>query len=247
MEKIHDKTYIFILILILHLFLFNTAQAKTNFDRLHYNHQIIAKYEGGNKGYGAIGKDNYGGYSYGKWQISTERRNNRPSTFDFYLKYTQKRAPYIYNKLMKAGGTEAAYTGTPEFIDTWKKLSTQAEFRQIYNEFLLTDQVFLLYKKLDSIQSPKFDKITDWGSNDNAIQAALQSLVIQHGTGGAYRIIETVLESNHNNTKQDFLTNIFAERARRFPRYKKRYIAECKDLVDFLNSGNSKLIILAAK
>ena len=246
MKKIHDKIYIFISILIAYSFFFNTAQAKTNFDRLHYDHQIIAKYECGNRGYSAIGKDNYGGYSYGKWQISTERRNNRPSTFDFYLKYTQKRAPYIYKALMKAGGTEAAYNGTTKFINTWKNLSAQAEFRQIYNDFLLTTQVFVLYKKLDSVQNSNFDKITDWGSNNNAIQATLQSLVIQHGAGGAYKIIETVLNSNENNTKQEFLLNIFKERMKRFPKYKKRYEAECKDLVEFLNSSDSKLIILAA-
>lgn len=220
----------------------NIAQAKTNYNALHTQHDIIAKRECGTKGYQAISKDNYGGYSYGKWQLSTERRKNRPSTFDFFLKYTQENAPYIHDKLIKAGGQPAAYIGKPEFIETWKKLAERQDFQKIYEEFLLNTQIIPVYDRLDNLKDKRFDKVTTWGSTDNAIQAAIKSAIIQHGSGGAFGIIYNIMTIYNPTTKEQFLKKIYDYRKDRFPRYTNRYIAEYKDLNKYLSSGNSKIV-----
>ena len=71
------------------------ANAKTDPEMLRSGaHQVTAQYEHGGKGYKAIVKDNYGGYSYGKEQLSTRRLNSNDanSTFDAFMKYANKKA-----------------------------------------------------------------------------------------------------------------------------------------------------------
>lgn len=215
----------------------NPTNAKTNYNALHNNHEIIAKYEDGGKGYQAISKDNYGGYSYGKWQLSTNRKNNKPSTFDFFLKYAKENTPFIYNALEKAGGQPAAYSGNKFFIKTWKVLANTKEFQQTYDDFILHTQIIPVYKRLD--ENKNLDTVTTWGSENNAIQAAIKSTIIQHGSGGAYGIIRNIMEINKPKTKEAFLNDLYKYRANRFPKYKNRYISEHKELKKYLASKES--------
>ena len=225
-----------------------TVQAKTDYERLHNAHNIVSKYESGKLGYDAITKDNYGGYSYGKWQISTERRNGRPSTFDFFLRYAKDNNPGIYTNLQKAGGQEGAYKGTQEFKDKWKKLTYRKDFRDLYDGFILNTQVVPVYDRMDSSKNSNLDKVTTWGSNDNAIQAAIKSAIIQHGPNGAYNIINSIMNgSTVPTTKEQFLKQLYTKRISKFPKYKNRYNNEYKDLKKYLDSGNSEIPIAYGK
>jgi len=217
------------------------VNAKTNFDALHTKHDIVAKYECGKLGYQAISKDGYGGYSYGKWQISTQRRNNRPSTFDFFLTYLKDRNTNYYSKLMKAGGYQAAYKGNKYFISTWKNIATQKSFQNIYDSFLLDTQIIPVYSRMDKNGNTTFDKITTWASEDNAIQAAVKSTIIQHGMGGAYKIFQNISYSKVTYTKEVFLKKLYAYRSYKYPQYKVRYNAELRDLQGYLMSGKSRI------
>ena len=114
----------------------NTAKAETNYEALHLNHNIVAKYENGGFGYKAVSKDSYGGYSYGKWQISTKRSKNGLSTFDYFIQYTKNKNIIIYNTLQNAGGYEAAFCGKSIFIDTWKNLANNRNFQILYDNFI---------------------------------------------------------------------------------------------------------------
>jgi len=109
------------------------ADAKTDYDALHANHEITMRREHGGKGYHAVTMDNYGGYSWGNAQISTERRHGRPSTFDFFMRYLRDNAPGIHTQLVKAGGQPAAFTGEQQFRDTWKKL----EIERILEKYMM--------------------------------------------------------------------------------------------------------------
>lgn len=218
-------------------------EAKTNRVALHNDHEITAKYEHGGKGYQAIGKDSYGGYSYGKWQISTERRKGKPSTFDFFLRYAQETSPKYYKILEKAGGQKAAYIGSQNFILTWKKLAAEKAFQRLYDNFLLHKQIIPVYERLDESKNPNLDLVTTWGSTDNAIQAAIKSSVVQHGSGGAFGMIRNVVEIYKPTTKEMFLKRLYEYRTNRFPRYKSRYKAEYSDLCKYLNSGTSKIVL----
>lgn len=217
-------------------------EAKTNYSALHYNHDIIAKYENGGMGYKTISKDNYGGYSYGKWQISTERRNGKKSTFDFFMLFVEKNNYVLFKKLETAGGQEAAYRGDKKFIDTWNILAQDIKFQKLYDEFLLKEQIIPVYRRMDNANNIKLDAVTTWASSNNAIQAAIKSTIVQHGTGGAYGMIRNVMEIYNPKTKGEFLEKLYEYRAFRFPSYKNRYVSEYNDLFEYLNSNASKLV-----
>lgn len=216
------------------------ANAKTDHELLHNNHEIIAKYEHGGKGYNAIVKDNYGGYSYGKYQISTERRNNLPSTFDFFLKYLKNTAPGIYTNLQKAGGQPAAFKGTKQFKEKWLQLAKRKDFRDVYDNFILNTQVVPTYDRLDRAGNAVLDKITTWGSHNNAIQAAIKSAIVQHGPNGAYNLIKKVANANPKN-EAEFLAKLYNQRIAKYPKYKSRYTSEYADLKALLAKTNTNI------
>jgi len=216
-----------------------TVQAKTNYDALHTKHDIVAKYECGKLGYQAISKDGYGGYSYGKWQISTWRKNNLPSTFDFFLTYLKDNNYKYYDILIQAGGYRAAYAGNKNFINIWKKIATEKSFRNSYDNFLLKKEIIPVYIRMDKNGNSNFNKLTSWASEDNAIQAAVKSTIIQHGQGGAYKIFQSICFNKNILTKEKFLEKLYTYRKIKYPEYKARYNAEYDDLKNYLLSGQS--------
>lgn len=241
-EDIKSRCYIYIISFFLCLFNVITAEAKTNYNALHFNHDIIAKHENGGMGYNAISKDNYGGYSYGKWQLSTERRNGKKSTFDFFMIFVKENNTDFFTKLELAGGQKAAFNGEKQFIDTWNILAKDIQFQKLYDEFLLKKQIIPVYKRMDNSKNFRLDKVTTWASSDNAIQAAIKSTIIQHGAGGAYGMIRNVVDIYNPKTKEEFLEKLYLYRTARFPKYKRRYTLEYHELYVYLGSGNSKIV-----
>ena len=219
------------------------VSAKTNYDALHTNHEIIAKYEHGGKGYSAVSKDCYGGYSYGKLQLSTWRKNNRLSTFDFFLKYVQVKSPRTYHLLNSVGGQPAAFRGDKRFIKVWKQLASKSDFRLLYDNFIHDTQIKPVYQRMDKSQNKRLDKVTTWSSTNNAIQAAISSTIIQHGSGGAYNIIRNIMTNRNPQTKEEFLANIYQYRKQHYPKYAVRYNKEYRDLKTYLNSKRSNISI----
>lgn len=208
-------------------FLPNIAQAETNYSMLSNEHEVVAKYEHGGKGYSAISKDCVG-HSYGKWQISTKRVGNNKSTFDLFLVYLKQHDLHYYNKLEKAGGYGNAYLGTETFKNTWKNLSKEQKFQKIYDKFILETQIKQAYKKFDT--NEKLDIVTTWGSTDMIVQAALHSVIIQHGIGGAYKLVINTIDRYKPNTPEDFVKSLYAYRTQRYSKYKTRYKREYADL-----------------
>ena len=220
------------------------ADAKTDPEALRSGaHSVTAKYEHGGKGYSAIVKDNYGGYSYGKEQLSTRRlnKNNANSTFDAFMKYAGKKAPYIKKALDAAGGWQAAYRGTPTFKQAWLKLASQAEFRNVYDDFILDTQVLPVFNRMDNATTVNLDKITRWGSQNGAMQAAIRSAIIQHGREGAFRMICDVVKAHNPANMGEFIRDLYKKRAAKFPKYKSRYTAECDDVIKYLKSDESNI------
>ena len=222
------------------------ADAKTDPEALRSGaHSVTAKYEHGGKGYAAIVKDNYGGYSYGAEQLSTRRlnKNHANSTFDAFMKYAGKKAPYIKKALDTAGGWQAAYKGTDTFKTAWKKLADQKEFRDVYDDFILDTQVLPVFNRMDQATSVNLDKITTWGSQNVAVQAAIRSTIIQHGRDGAFKMICDVVKAHNPANMGEFIRDLYKKRASKFPKYKSRYSAECNDVIEFLKSKDSNIDI----
>lgn len=222
------------------------ADAKTDPEMLRASaHSVTSKYEHGGKGYAAIVKDNYGGYSYGKEQLSTRRLNSKHanSTFDDFMKYAGKKAPYIKNALEAAGGWQAAFKGTPTFKKAWLKLADQKEFREVYDDFILDTQVLPVFNRMDQATSVNLDKITRWGSMNGAMQAAIRSAIIQHGRSGAFDMISKVVKAHNPANMGEFIRDLYKYRAKKFPAYKSRYTAECDDVIEYLKSDDSNIEI----
>ena len=230
------RIIIFLLILI---FGIKEVNAEINYNVLYNNESLVAKYEHGGKGYQAIAKDSYGGYSYGKWQISTKRYDEKLSTFDFFLKYTKQKSPTFYKQLEEAGGYKGAFFGEEDFINTWKTLAKNKEFQKIYDNFIIDTQIIPVYKRLDNSNDIKLMRIASWGSEDKVIHAILESLIIQHGSGGAYNMISKVIISDNPETKEMFLKSIYEYRKKKFPKYKRRYNLEYAELNQYLVEGKS--------
>ena len=219
------------------------ADAKTDPEALRSGaHSVTAKYEHGGKGYAAIVKDNY---SYGAEQLSTRRlnKNHANSTFDAFMKYAGKKAPYIKKALDTAGGWQAAYKGTDTFKTAWKKLADQKEFRDVYDDFILDTQVLPVFNRMDQATSVNLDKITTWGSQNVAVQAAIRSTIIQHGRDGAFKMICDVVKAHNPANMGEFIRDLYKKRASKFPKYKSRYSAECNDVIEFLKSKDSNIDI----
>lgn len=217
----------------------SSSEAKTDFNKLHLNHEIVNKYEHGGKGNASVNKDNYGGYSYGKNQISTERRNGKDSTFDFFLKFMREQDDTFATLFDLAGGWEAAYKGDPEFIDFWKTQCTKPEFNKLYDNFILSTQVAPTYRTMDNSKNPNLDKVTTWASENEAVQAAVQSTIIQHGPAGARKIIKHVMDYYKPKSALGFLHELYKYRAKKYPAYKNRYKDEGGELKNYQNKINS--------
>lgn len=222
----------------------NDVSAKTDPEMLRSgSHAVTSQYEHGGKGYKAIVKDNYGGYSYGKEQLSTRRlnRKNANSTFDAFMKYAGQKAPYIKKNLEAAGGWEGAYKGTQTFKNAWLKLADQKEFQDVYDDFILDTQVMPVFNRMDNATSVNLDKITRWGSQNAAMQAAIRSAIIQHGRDGAFRMICDVVKAHNPANMGEFIRSLYKKRAAKFPAYKSRYTAECEDVINYLKSDESNI------
>lgn len=240
-EGVIDKLKTLSLGALLATCLINPAYAEIVADNIQVHHPVVAKYESGKKGYDCVAKDNYGGYSYGNYQLSTERRNGNPSTFDYFMKYAKKKDPNIEFHLRKAGGWEAAHKGDKAFIDKWCELTYRKDFRDVYDGFFKEEEFMPVYKRMDKSPVDWMKKVTDWASNNKATQAALQSAIVQHGKGGAYDLIKTVLKGKKKISEEEFIKELYAERAKQFSKYRTRYKNECADVLKYLNSDESKI------
>ena len=221
--------------------LIQPVYAKTIADNIQTHHAVTAKYESGDKGYDCIVKDNYGGYSYGKDQISTERRNGNPSTFDYFMKYAKEKDPNIEYHLRKAGGWEAAHKGDKAFIDKWCEMTYRKDFQDVYDGFMKDKEFLPVYKKMDNSSHKTFDKITTWASQNKGVQAAINSAIIQHGKNGSFKMMDKIVQNQKIKTPEDFVKALYNARAVKFPKYKARYVAELKDIQRYLNSKDAKI------
>ena len=147
---------------------------------------ISAKYESNGKP-GAIGRDSTGGYSYGSYQIAT--KTGTMGTFMNYLKKEDKYSD-IYSSLNNAGGSSAATAGSSQFQGAWKNLAANnADFKQAQHDFIQRthhDPAVSRIKKSTGID------ICD-RSWSNGVQDAVWSTSVQHGAGGANKIVQRAL------------------------------------------------------
>ncbi len=132
----------------------------------------------------AIGKDNAGGYSYGKYQIASS-----VDTMKQYIKYLQKNPQYtsFAKKLNDAGGSNGAKDGTTSFVNTWIRLSKNQDFNKSQFQFIIETHLTPL------LNSIKEKKILDIENRHPVIKDILYSMSVQHQ--GAAKIVNRALST----------------------------------------------------
>lgn len=162
---------------------------------------LSAKYESGNKGSGAVGFDNTGGTSYGKYQIAT-----RTGTMKKFMEYAKKNNPEVYERLNAAGPADSGKDGA--FAQEWKKLASEGKMGTTEHDFIKASHYDVGMKGI------KNDQLKESIGKSKALQEIMWSTSVQHGGGGAAGIFNKVYKDGMS--EDDLIKSIYAERGTRF-------------------------------
>ncbi|WP_271007464.1 LysM peptidoglycan-binding domain-containing protein [Paucibacter sp. B51] len=136
--------------------------------------KLSARYESGRRGSAAIGYDNTGGWSYGKYQIETQR-----GTMAKFLDHAATHAPEMHQALKAAGGLEAARAGTAEFKKAWVTLAADPRFAALQHSFIASRHYEPLAARLKAEQG------LDLSQRSAALRDVVWSVAVQHGSGSS--------------------------------------------------------------
>jgi hypothetical protein len=117
---------------------------------------------------GAIGWDKAGGWSYGKYQIASNKGNMAK-----FLQWLVGRFDKLKQVLEEAGGDAAARAGAPRFQDAWRSLKTNPDFVPAQYGFIKESHYDVMVKRLASV--------LDVDQASFAIQNVVWSVAVQHG------------------------------------------------------------------
>lgn len=140
--------------------------------------KLSSLFESGSNGIAAIGYDKVGGTSYGTYQIASNT-----GTFDDFLQYLEEHAPDFAKELRKAG---EANTGSKDgaMPDAWRAISAREpeKFASLQHGFI--------EKKLYKVAAKNLGELgIDESKLSPVMREVLFSTSVQHGAGGAARII----------------------------------------------------------
>ena len=165
---------------------------------------LSAKYEA-NGNPKIIGRDSTGGYSYGEYQIAT-----KVGTFGNYMDFLQTHHPDTYNELQAAGGESAARAGTPAFKSAWKRIMSDPAHAESQHAFIQATHYNPAVNKI--IKSTELDFTT----RSKPVQDALWSTAVQHGPGGANKVIRNAIvrsgKTAQTITDEELIIAIYDER-----------------------------------
>jgi murein DD-endopeptidase MepM/ murein hydrolase activator NlpD len=165
---------------------------------------LSAKYETGGRGPGVVssGAGDYGGVSYGSYQMAT----NTGTVKSFV---TQASFPWRQD-------FQNLTPGTPDFSACWKRIATSQkdEFQKCQHEYIKQTHYDRLVAKILS------EDYVDINTRSSALQNVVWSTAVQHGPGTpiVHRACST-LSCKPDDPKYDelLIRAIYAERGRRKP------------------------------
>ena len=147
------------------------SESDNNDNREHYKlGELSAKYEF-QRSPDAIGYDNAGGYSYGRYQIATNT-----GTMQSYINYLNRHGKYheYYVTLTEAGGYSAAKCKSKAFESIWKKLSKDKNFNESQQQFIIETHLKPL------LNSIKEKEILNIDNRHPVVKDVLYSMSVQH-------------------------------------------------------------------
>jgi hypothetical protein len=172
---------------------------------------LAARFESGGAGIAAIGYDQVGGTSYGKYQIAS-----RVGTMRDFLKFLDKEAPDMAGKLRSAG---PANTGSRRgrMPEVWQQIAAEqpARFEALQEKFIR-----------ESHYAPALDALTkaagiEPGRLSPAMREVLWSTAVQHGPSGAARIFSRAAsraggDIENAQAQRKIIDRVYAIRAEQF-------------------------------
>ncbi len=196
---------------------------------------LSARYESGSQGIAAIGYDQHGGTSYGKFQISS-----RAGTMNKFIEYLEEQAPDFAERLKKTGHSNTK-SRTGKMPEEWKKIAAEypEQFEQLQDEFIKTSHFTPAVKALEETKGVNFENMP------LALQEVLFSTAVQHGAAGASRIVGRALD--RLGSKLSALQQATEDSAGNILQEAKKLIEHIYDLRSNQFGSSTKRIQVAAK
>lgn len=146
-------------------------------------------------------RDPHGG-SYGKWQLNGANLDKFLSESDYGIEF---------KGLMK---------GSTEFLAKWKQIAHQPDFIEAQRQYIIKENFEPTRRVANRLGVPE----------SPAIDEALFSLGVQHGTKSRRKVLEAakknLLNTVKDGTEAQWVEAIYKARMNAFPEHKKAYIAE---------------------
>lgn len=200
-----------------------------------YFTQFVRKYETSNAGSSTIYNDKkYGGLSYGFYQMAT--RSGTPQKF---VKWLAGKDDEIYERLGNKVGSVAMLNGP--FAKEW--IAVAKRYKTRFTELEHAYAKHFYYEEARKGIRGKID--VDINKRSWALQAALLSTAIQFGVGsktslkGAIPIFSKTYKKGISD--EDWIRAIYADKTRRFPVTKTRFVNEKADALAMLKKQQSAI------
>lgn len=163
---------------------------------------LSEKYESnGDPGCISSGQGDYGGKSYGAWQLSSG-----VGALDSFLIWLKDVNTSYYSSLDQARKADNGSFGA-NFDTAWKNLANSN-----YDDFLKVQQYYIKSKYYDALSNNLLnDKTYSAQLNNFATKNVLWSLAVQHGVSGAQRLIKNSAAPTDNT---GFINSVYAERSK---------------------------------
>lgn len=167
---------------------------------------LSAQYESGTKGSNAVGYDAKGGTSYGKYQIASNT-----GTMDSFLKWAEQNGGESGKEVaarMRAAGPLNTGGKSGAAVDAWRGLEREGKLGTLEHDFIKATHF-----------DPAFAGIQDEGlrkriEGSKALQDVLWSTSVQHGAGGAAKLINRNFKEGMSD--EDFINALYADRGTQF-------------------------------
>lgn len=164
---------------------------------------VSEKYESnGDPGTISSGVGDYGGVSYGAWQLSSKL-----GSLDEFIIWLKNENSNFYNLLNNAKIQDGGTFGT-NFNSTWKSIATNN-----YGAFYEAQHKFTKIRYYDDLVARLNKSGINYGARleNFSVRNVLWSTAVQHGAYGAYNIIN---KYSSITNPYDFLGSIYDERSR---------------------------------
>ena len=167
---------------------------------------LSAQYESGAHGSDAIGYDRTGGTSYGKYQIASNT-----GTMDAFLRWAERNGGENGKEVaarMRSSGPLNTGSKSGAAVDTWRSLEREGKLGTLEHDFIKATHFDPAFA---GIQSEELRKRVE---GSKALQDVLWSTSVQHGAGGAAKLINRNFKQGMSD--EEFINALYADRATQF-------------------------------